>query len=49
MDYFKFVEEANADAIVFGDPAVLMTAREVAPNMKLHWNTETIGDELVYM
>ncbi len=28
-------------AIVFGDPAVLMTAREVAPDMKLHWNTET--------
>ena len=31
----------NADAIIFGDPAVLMVAREVAPEMKLHWNTET--------
>ena len=41
--YIKFVEEANADAIIFGDPAVLMTAREVAPNMKLHWSTETLG------
>ncbi|OEH91545.1 peptidase U32 family protein [Bacillus solimangrovi] len=40
-DYVKFVSEAGADAIVFGDPAVLMAAREVAPNMKLHWNTET--------
>jgi U32 family peptidase len=26
---------------VFGDPAVLMAAREVAPDMSLHWNTET--------
>ncbi|WLR49951.1 peptidase U32 family protein [Bacillus tianshenii] len=40
-DYVKFVSEAGADAIVFGDVAVLMTAREVAPAMKLHWNTET--------
>ncbi|MEH7178847.1 peptidase U32 family protein [Neobacillus vireti] len=42
-DYIKFVDEAKADGIVFGDPAVLMTAREVAPNMKLHWSTETLG------
>ncbi|ASS91999.1 peptidase U32 family protein [Aeribacillus pallidus] len=40
-DYVKFVHNAKADAIVFGDPAVLMTVREVAPEMKLHWNTET--------
>lgn len=42
-DYVAFVKEANADAIVFGDPAVLMTVREVAPEMKLHWNTETLA------
>ncbi|MFP7297536.1 peptidase U32 family protein [Neobacillus niacini] len=42
-DYIKFVHEAKADAIVFGDPAVLMTAREAAPDMKLHWSTETLG------
>ncbi|MDR4948684.1 peptidase U32 family protein [Neobacillus cucumis] len=42
-DYIQFVKEANADAIIFGDPAVLMTAKEVAPEMKLHWNTETTG------
>lgn len=41
QDYVQFVNDVGADAIVFGDPAVLMTAREVAPNMKLHWNTET--------
>ncbi|MHA7137202.1 peptidase U32 family protein [Rossellomorea arthrocnemi] len=40
-DYIAFLIEAGADAIVFGDPAVLMAAREVAPDMLLHWNTET--------
>ncbi|MED4225820.1 peptidase U32 family protein [Neobacillus cucumis] len=42
-DYIQFVKETNADAIIFGDPAVLMIAKEVAPEMKLHWNTETTG------
>ncbi|MGG5254952.1 peptidase U32 family protein [Neobacillus sp. SM06] len=42
-DYLRFVKDANADAVIFGDPAVLMTAKEVAPNMKLHWSTETTG------
>ena len=42
-DYIQFVSAAKADAIIFGDPAVLMTAREVAPDMKLHWSTETTG------
>lgn len=40
-DYLKFVQEAKADAAIFGDPAVLMIAKEVAPDLKLHWNTET--------
>jgi putative protease len=40
-DYVEFLKEAGVDAIVFGDPAVLMAVREVAPGMKLHWNTET--------
>ncbi|CAG9619422.1 peptidase U32 family protein [Sutcliffiella rhizosphaerae] len=40
-DYLSFVDEIGADAVIFGDPAVLMAAREVAPNLKLHWNTET--------
>ncbi|WP_026572362.1 peptidase U32 family protein [Bacillus sp. UNC438CL73TsuS30] len=42
-DYIRFAVEANADAIIFGDPAVLLAARETAPNMKLHWSTETTG------
>lgn len=42
-DYIAFLQEVNADAVIFGDPAVLMAAREAAPNMKLHWSTETTG------
>ncbi|MGG3469324.1 peptidase U32 family protein [Neobacillus pocheonensis] len=42
-NYIRFAADEKADAIIFGDPAVLMTAREVAPEMKLHWNTETTG------
>ena len=40
-DYIEFLNEVGVDAIVFGDPAVLMVARDKAPEMKLHWNTET--------
>ncbi|RDU35106.1 U32 family peptidase [Neobacillus piezotolerans] len=40
-DYLAFASEAGADAVIFGDPAVLLAARETAPNLKLHWNTET--------
>ncbi|WNF37642.1 peptidase U32 family protein [Bacillaceae bacterium IKA-2] len=40
-DYIRFLDQIGVDAIVFGDPAVLMVAREVAPTMQLHWNTET--------
>lgn len=40
-DYVAFLRDHDVDAIIFGDPAVLMTVREVAPSMKLHWNTET--------
>lgn len=39
-DYVKFLSELEVDAIVFGDPAVLMTVKEQAPNLKLHWNPE---------
>lgn len=40
-DYIQFLSNVQADAIIFGDPAVLMAVREVSPNMRLHWNTET--------
>ncbi|NRD75932.1 U32 family peptidase [Bacillus sp. BRMEA1] len=42
-EYIKFVSDAGADAIIFGDPAVLMAAKESVPEMKLHWSTETTG------
>lgn len=40
-DYITFLKDVHVDAIVFGDAAVLMTVKEIAPDMKLHWNTET--------
>ncbi|MFZ3588262.1 peptidase U32 family protein [Bacillus sp. DJP31] len=40
-NYISFLAEVKADAIVFGDPAVLMAVKETAPHMRLHWNTET--------
>ncbi|RKL68596.1 collagenase-like protease [Salipaludibacillus neizhouensis] len=40
-DYIQFLSKIGVDAIVFGDPAVLMSVREHAPELKLHWNTET--------
>lgn len=40
-DYLVFLNEQKVDAVVFGDPAVLLAARESAPEMKLHWSTET--------
>ncbi|WP_066385743.1 peptidase U32 family protein [Neobacillus mesonae] len=42
-DYLRFLSSANADAVIFGDPAVLMAAKEAVPEMKLHWSTETTG------
>ncbi|MGE7119901.1 peptidase U32 family protein [Peribacillus sp. NPDC046944] len=39
-DYIAFLQEAGADRIIYGDPAVLMAVRAVAPDMPLHWNAE---------
>ncbi|UOF91649.1 U32 family peptidase [Fodinisporobacter ferrooxydans] len=39
--YIMDLANLDVDAVVFGDPAVLFTVREHAPQMKLHWNTET--------
>ncbi|BBH19317.1 putative protease YrrN [Paenibacillus baekrokdamisoli] len=38
--YIQELSDAGVDGIVFGDPAVLMTVRSIAPEMKLHWNAE---------
>lgn len=39
-DYIRGVAEAGADAVECGDPAVLMTVREEAPGLAVHWNAE---------
>ncbi|MBM7563714.1 peptidase U32 family protein [Paenibacillus sacheonensis] len=39
-NYIGALADAGVDAVVFGDPAVLMAARASAPAMKLHWNAE---------
>lgn len=38
--YVSGLAECGVDAIVFGDPSVLMAVRAAAPAMKLHWNAE---------
>ncbi|MFB9280143.1 peptidase U32 family protein [Cohnella cellulosilytica] len=42
-DYLRAVRAAEADAVVFGDPAVWMNAREHAPDLTLFWNAEMTG------
>jgi putative protease len=42
-DYLRVVARSGADALVFGDPAVLLNAREFAPDVPLHWNAEMTG------
>ena len=46
-DYVRALAEAGVDAIVFGDPAVLMAARTHAPGMALHWNAEMTSTNYV--
>ncbi|GAB7386480.1 peptidase U32 family protein [Bacillaceae bacterium] len=40
-EYLRQLEERNVDAIIFGDPAVLMAAKETGVRLKLHWDSET--------
>lgn len=46
-DYIRTIREMGVDAIVFGDPAVLMAARELAPGIGLHWNAEMTSTNFV--
>ncbi|MEB3101990.1 peptidase U32 family protein [Ferviditalea candida] len=39
-DYLRRLEQFGVEAIVFGDPAVLVTAKKHAPGLKLHWSAE---------
>lgn len=40
-DFIQQLIACDVDALIFGDPAVLMTVREMGAKIKLHWNTET--------
>ncbi|MBP2119741.1 peptidase U32 family protein [Cohnella lubricantis] len=42
-DYLRLIADAGADAVVFGDPAVLMCVREAGVELRLHWNAEMTG------
>lgn len=46
--YLEAVGQAGADAVVFGDPAVLLAAREAGlADMKFHWNPEMTATNYV--
>lgn len=38
--YLGKLQDLGVDAAVFGDPAVILAARNAAPGLKLHWNAE---------
>ncbi len=39
-EYLKGLGETGADALIVSDPSVIMTAREVVPEMELHLSTQ---------
>jgi len=39
-NYLHALERLRVDAIVFGDPSVLMVHKQIHSNLALHWNTE---------
>ncbi|URZ00848.1 peptidase U32 family protein [Clostridium felsineum] len=39
-EYLKELYEIGADAIIVSDPGIIMTAREVVPNLELHLSTQ---------
>ncbi|MHA6485077.1 peptidase U32 family protein [Paenibacillus sp. strain BS8-2] len=46
-DYIRSIHQLGVDAIVFGDPAILLAAREQSPNIGLHWNAEMTSTNFV--
>lgn len=41
-DYMKFLHVVKPDAILFGDPAIVMYERELGNTIPLQWNQETL-------
>lgn len=46
-DYIRSLHELGADAVIFGDPAVLMAMRRAEVSMPLHWSTEMTSTNYV--
>ncbi|RHW38626.1 U32 family peptidase [Lysinibacillus yapensis] len=42
-DYLKEMQRIGVDALLFGDPAVVVAVRELGITIPLHWNPETIA------
>jgi putative protease len=42
-EYFKKMQRIGVDALLFGDPAVVVAVRELGITIPLHWNPETIA------
>jgi U32 family peptidase len=42
-DYLKFVYEAGADAVLFGDPSVIMAKKGLGIDLPLHWDPHTLA------
>ena len=40
-DYLKEIYELGADAIIVSDPGIIMTAREIVPNLEIHLSTQS--------
>jgi putative protease len=45
--YFKLLSDCGADAVVFGDPAVLIAMRQAGVKLPLHWNAEMTSTNYV--
>jgi putative protease len=39
-DFLKFISDKKVDAVIVSDPAVIMIARQVAPDLKIHLSTQ---------
>ena len=42
-DYLKEMQRIGVDALIFGDPAVIVAVRELGVTIPLHWSPETIA------
>lgn len=42
-EYLKEMQRIGVDALIFGDPAVVISVRELGITIPLHWNPETIA------